>query len=179
MHAQAAGPTAPVRSLPSALEKLPLLLEALGPEPPRLFLDFDGTLSDIVDDPEDAALVSGLQPVLQRLAARIPLAFVSGRETSDVEGRVRIEGAAFAGSHGLDIRGPGFTHRVGAEASAALSELLPRLLALASEFPGLHVEEKALGLAVHYRGAADVNPVRLEETLSRLAGERPTLRLIR
>ena len=179
MHAQAAGPTAPLRSLPSALDELPALLEALGTELPRLFLDFDGTLSEIVDDPEDAALVPGLKPVLERLSVRIPVAFVSGRERSDVERRVGIQEAAYAGSHGLDIRGPGFSHRVGAEATAALSQVLPRILALAGEYRGVQVEEKALGVAVHYRGVDGLRPGELGEKLTQLASEQPALRLIR
>lgn len=178
MHAQAAGPTAPVRSLPSALEELPSILKALGTDPPRLFLDFDGTLSEIVDDPENAALAPGLGRVLERLADRIPLAFVSGRGRSDVEQRVRVRRAAYAGSHGLDIRGPDFAHRVGVEASAALSRILPGVLALADDFPGVRVEEKTLGVAVHFRGAGDVRSDELESALSRLAKDEDTLRLI-
>ena len=179
MQAKAAGPTSPVQSLPSALERFPSVLDLLGPAPPRLFLDFDGTLSEIVDDPEDAILVPGVGPILRRLASRVSLAFISGRERSDVERRVGVPAATYAGSHGLDIRGPGFAHQVGAEAARVLAALRPRIEALAAAHPGVQVEEKSLGLALHYRRAPQVPSDSLESALHDLVLDQPALRIVR
>ncbi|PQM49140.1 Trehalose-phosphate phosphatase [Mycobacterium talmoniae] len=57
-----------------------LLDEAEGVQRPAVFFDFDGTLSDIVDDPDAARLTDGAGEALQRLAAHCPVAVLSGRD---------------------------------------------------------------------------------------------------
>jgi len=170
--------TAPIRALPSALDGFSVLAERVGPCP-RVFLDFDGTLSDIVEDPKAAGLLPGVAPLLARLAARVPVAIISGRERADVEARVSVPGLTFAGSHGLDIRGPGFAHQVGQESRAALERVGQPVDALASEFPGVRIERKAFGLAVHYRSAAAPVHDAVQDAVSALAAPEPTLRVIR
>ena len=57
---------------------------------PAVFFDFDGTLSDIVDDPDSARLVAGAGEALQNLAAHCPVAVLSGRDLADVSKRVGL-----------------------------------------------------------------------------------------
>lgn len=49
-----------------------------------LFLDYDGTLTPIVERPEAAVLGEDMRAVLRRLAARHPVAIVSGRDLAEV-----------------------------------------------------------------------------------------------
>ncbi len=71
-----------------------------------MFLDYDGTLSPIVDRPELAELDDATRAVVARLAGRCPVAVVSGRDRRDVEARVGLSTVAYAGSHGFDIALP-------------------------------------------------------------------------
>ena len=45
---------------------------ALGDRQPAVFFDFDGTLSDIVDDPDTATLAAGAAEALQSLSRTVP-----------------------------------------------------------------------------------------------------------
>ena len=58
-----------------------------------LFLDFDGTLSPIVDDPHQAALAPRAQELLRRLhrMAGIQIAIISGRNLNDIRSRVGLD----------------------------------------------------------------------------------------
>ena len=120
-----------------------------------LFLDFDGTLSEIAPTPDEAVAVTGSTEVLAGLAERFRLvAVVSGRRTSEVEKRLaRPKGVRVFGLYGLESeRGP--DDRI-EEGSRAVEEVLPRVMELAAGLPGSLVEPKGSNLAVHYRLARD------------------------
>jgi trehalose-phosphatase len=124
-----------------------------------LGLDYDGTLAPIVARPEDAALLPGAAAVLRSLAQRTDtrIAILSGRALSDITGRVSLDGAFYAGNHGLEISGPG-VQRVHPRATAS-RELLRTIAAHLQEqlaaVPGAQVEDKRLTLSIHYRRVAD------------------------
>src|SRR5256885_10928881 len=90
--------------IPSALEHVQQ--SAQGGDRLAMFLDYDGTLTPIVSHPEDAWLSDSMRRTLRELAARMPVAILSGRDLDDVRRRVDIAGIVYAGSHGFDIAGP-------------------------------------------------------------------------
>jgi len=139
-------PRADWRSLPARIANQPAVL---------LLLDFDGTLSDIVARPKDATLRPGNAELLQALSRNpgYTVGIISGRGVDDVSRRVGVDGLAYAGNHGLEIRGPGLEYRHPAATAAipALSEAAARLTAALAEIPGAQVENKTLTLTVHYR----------------------------
>jgi trehalose-phosphatase len=124
---------------------------------PQIFVcsDFDGTLSPIVDRPEDALLPGGMRRALAKLATtdRVALAIVGGRERGDVYARVGLPGITYAGNHGLEISGPGlfFVEPTAASQSPALHQLAGQLAAALQAVPGAFVEDKGLTLSVHCR----------------------------
>lgn len=124
-------------------------------------LDFDGTLTPIVDRPEDAALAPAAHRALERLAARprVVVAVVSGRRWSDVSGRVGLPGVIVAGNHGMEIRGLGlhFAEPTASALRPALAVLVAALRRALREVPGVVVEDKGLSVSVHYRQAAPEN----------------------
>src|SRR5450432_2088117 len=91
---------------PDALAKIRERLR--GGCPLSLFLDFDGTLAPIVNDPGDACLGPDVRRILEALAARDDtlVAVISGRALADLRPRVGIANAIYAGNHGLEISGP-------------------------------------------------------------------------
>ncbi|MEE9219877.1 MAG: trehalose-phosphatase, partial [Acidobacteriota bacterium] len=94
------------RNLPSALAERDQIALRLRGRRPAVFLDYDGTLTPIVSRPELATLPAAMREVLKEVAARVPVAIVSGRDRRDVEALVGLEGLIYAGSHGFDITGP-------------------------------------------------------------------------
>lgn len=130
------------------------------PPPPELlaeaslFLDFDGTLVEIAERPDAVVVDRALVELLARLADRLDgrLALVSGRPAGEV--RVLLPGtrATVVGSHGMEfVHADGRTHR--ADRPEALAEVLAAFTAHAEGRPGLLVEDKPLGVALHYRMA--------------------------
>jgi hypothetical protein len=70
---------------------------------PTLFLDHDGVLTPIVDDPAAATLGDDVRAAVQRAADRLTVAAISGRGLDDVSAMVDLPGLACAGSHGFDM----------------------------------------------------------------------------
>lgn len=128
------------------------------PPPPSLldgaalFLDFDGTLVELADAPDAIRVPGGLSGLIERLAARLGgrVAIVSGRALADLGRHVACRGVAMAGSHGLELR-----LADGRIAPAARPEALDEARAAVARFaasdPGLLVEDKPAGVALHYR----------------------------
>lgn len=124
---------------------------------PAVFFDFDGTLSDIVEDPDAARPVAGAVDALAALAASCPVAVLSGRDLADVRARVGLAGIWYAGSHGFELTGPDGAHHQNDAAADALPVLAGAAASLRERLesiPGVVVEHKRFAVAVHYRNAA-------------------------
>lgn len=161
----------PSRELPSALSA-GAVEERLQGRRPALFLDFDGTLSPIVDRPDDARLDAGMRAAIDRLAERCTVAVISGRDRQDVERRVGLERVWYAGSHGLDVRGPGGEAFAPEGADAAVPALERAAEHVAESLAGLEgivIERKRFALAVHYRMAAAEDAERAIRVVRELA----------
>jgi len=72
-----------------------------------LFLDFDGTLAPIVEDPAAARMSGDVWEALRNVARQdgIVTTIISGRAVEDVYSKVRVEGLIYAGNHGMEIFG--------------------------------------------------------------------------
>jgi trehalose 6-phosphate phosphatase len=121
-----------------------------------LFLDLDGTLAPIAPRPEevrgDDELWSVLEALDQRTGGR--LAVLSGRTIVEID---RITGGlakAVAGVHGLERRSAD-GGVVRAEAPEGLYAARGVMEAFAARRPGMLVEDKGLGVALHYRQAPE------------------------
>jgi trehalose 6-phosphate phosphatase len=146
---------------------------------PAVFYDFDGTLSEIVEDPDSARLVDGAADALTSLSAACPVAILSGRDLADVRERIGLPGLWYAGSHGFELTGPDGTHHQNPEAAASIPVLTEAAADLADQLghiPGVVVEHKRFGVAVHYRNA-DRDRVGEVAAAVRTAGQRTALRV--
>jgi len=121
--------------------------------------DFDGTLSTLVPDRNDAELHPMCRDLLKDLSEKPGhfAAVLSSREIEDLVGRVPLPRVLLGGASGLVWRFPG-GHRLrpGEPAEARRDEsarALAPLLARLSSFPGVDVEDKGWSVAVHYRHA--------------------------
>lgn len=138
-----------------------------------LFLDFDGTLVELAAAPDQISVSPDVDPLLKRLGDRLGgrLALISGRAIGDLERYVQCAGLAVSGSHGFELRLRNGRHAP-REAEHDLSEARQRLAGLAAETPGLLVEDKPFGIALHFRQAPDEQPrlARIMAELARSAG---------
>jgi len=122
-------------------------------EAPRcaLFLDFDGTLAELVDEPRDARLPEATRRVLRTLAQR-PKArvfFISGRRRSDLAKRVGLPGCRYLGLFGYED-----SARAGAGQSAAVQRLRAQAEERVAGLPNVWIEDKGLAFVLHHRDAA-------------------------
>ena len=74
-----------------------------------VFLDYDGTLTPIVSDPDAATLSDHMRDAVGKLSDRATVAIVSGRAREKLRNFVQLPELYYAGSHGFDIDGPGGT----------------------------------------------------------------------
>src|SRR5271166_3753400 len=91
-------------------ERLPEIERQIAKAPHLLvLLDYDGTLTPLVDRPEIAVLDPRTRLAITTLAGRpiTSVAILSGRALEDVKTLVGIDGLIYAGNHGLEIQGPG------------------------------------------------------------------------
>lgn len=137
--------------LPHATENIGGIVAAAGGRRIAVFLDYDGTLTPIVDRPQDATLSETMRTAVARLAQACTVSIISGRDLDDVRERVGLEELYYAGSHGFDIRGPGIERQLGTEARPALQRATETLRDRLADVEGAIIEPKRFSLAVHYR----------------------------
>ncbi len=119
-----------------------------------VFLDYDGTLTPIVDRPELAILDASTRRTLQRLSRAWPTQIVSGRGVDDVRRLVGLDSLWYAGSHGFDIVAPagvGGTRQIAPEIAPDMHAAADELRRATADMPGVSVEDKRLSVSVHYR----------------------------
>src|SRR3954469_25532436 len=121
-----------------------------------LFLDFDGTLVELAEAPDLIAVPATLPDLLLRLSDRLGgrLAILSGRALADLERHLGCTGFALSGSHGLELRLPD-GHILSHPPALDLAEARTAVARFAAERPGLLVEDKPAGIAVHFRRAPE------------------------
>ena len=164
-------------TLPNALDT-DALSSRLDGRMPAVFLDYDGTLTPIVEHPEDAHLADASRSALIRLAQLCPVAIVSGRDMPDVRGMVAVDDLIYAGSHGWDIDGPDIRVEYrGDEFLPLLDDAEDDLRQRADAVTGARVERKRFAIAVHYRQVPDDHVPRIEEAVRSVATTRPKLRV--
>jgi trehalose-phosphatase len=126
-------------------------------QPLALLSDYDGTLVPIVDHPALAKLPAKTRDMLQRLAMqpRIVVGILSGRRIDDLKEMVSLPVVCYSGVSGLELEldGVRIAHPSAAKGRDIMAGLAVPLRELAAGYPGAWVEDKRLGLTLHYRAA--------------------------
>lgn len=134
-----------------------------------LFLDFDGTLAPLQDDPDTVVLPVGGADQLRTLAKDLDgaLVLISGRSIQDLSARTPND-LWRAGGHGQDICRPGESAATSADdAPIELREAVSREV---QQHDGVRIENKGRVIAVHYRQNPSVGPT-LATSLSNISDE--------
>ena len=129
---------------------------AADPRAAALFLDVDGVLAPIVDDPGRARVPDAVRAELRRLAGRYGLvACVTGRPSADAQRIVGVPELRYVGEHGLELD----------PEAARFADEIHRI---ADESGWPDVEWKPHSAALHYRTASD--PQAARQRLEAVAG---------
>ncbi|KAK9162796.1 hypothetical protein Syun_003698 [Stephania yunnanensis] len=128
---------------PSALNMFEQITSASKGKQIVLFLDYDGTLSPIVEDPDRAFMSEGMRRAVKNVARYFPTAIVSGRCRDKVYSFVRLTELYYAGSHGMDIKGP--------SKSSKNKKVYKVLVERTKSIPGAKVENNKFCASVHFR----------------------------
>lgn len=161
------------RQYPSALTSFEQIVKSAKGKRIALFLDYDGTLSPIVDNPDCAFMSDAMRAVVKNVAKYFPTAIISGRSRDKVYEFVGLAELYYAGSHGMDIMGPvrqsipndnadtiQSTDKQGKEVNLfqPAREFLPMidtvfhsLMENTKEINGVKVENNKFCVSVHYR----------------------------
>jgi len=148
--------------LPSAIHSYSSILLKIMNKKPILFLDYDGTLTPIVKDPEKAYLSEDMRGILEKLANRTQVCMVSGRAMQTVKDFVKLENVVYAGSHGFNISGPGNMHmepKGGKNALESLNEVEIMLNNKIRSIENVYIERKKYAIAIHYRNIKNKDDV--------------------
>ncbi|KAK3154827.1 hypothetical protein QOZ80_2BG0195560 [Eleusine coracana subsp. coracana] len=153
---------------PSALTSFKHIVANAQGKKIALFLDYDGTLSPIVDDPDKAFMSPAMRAAVRNVAKHFPTAIVSGRSRKKVFEFVKLKELYYAGSHGMDI----MTSAANSEHTTEkckeanlfqpackflpmIDEVTKSLLEVTSEIAGARVENNKFCVSVHYRNVAE------------------------
>ncbi|CAI0546683.1 unnamed protein product [Linum tenue] len=131
-----------------------------------VFLDYDGTLSPIVDDPNSAFMSDEMRAAVREVAKCFPTAIISGRSREKVKEFVQLSNVYYAGSHGMDIMAPprpvksceGNTPTVVMDKKGTEVLFQPILTELEEEtakIKGAMVEDNRFCVSVHFRHVKD------------------------
>ncbi|KAG2583772.1 probable trehalose-phosphate phosphatase 6 [Panicum virgatum] len=173
---------------PSALSKFDQVVAASKGKQIVVFLDYDGTLSPIVDDPDAAYMSDTMRRAVRSVAKHFPTAIVSGRCRDKVFEFVKLAELYYAGSHGMDIKGPAKGSRHTRAAKGVLfqpaSQFLPMieqvhesLVEKTRSIPGAKVENNKFCVSVHFRCVDEKSWSALAETVKSVLKEYPKLKL--
>ncbi|CAI0546679.1 unnamed protein product [Linum tenue] len=131
-----------------------------------VFLDYDGTLSPIVDDPNSAFMSDEMRAAVREVAKCFPTAIISGRSREKVKEFVQLSNVYYAGSHGMDIMAPPrpvVMDKKGTEVLfqpaksflPAIQKILTELEEETAKIKGAMVEDNRFCVSVHFRHVKD------------------------
>ncbi|KAI5435809.1 probable trehalose-phosphate phosphatase C [Lathyrus oleraceus] len=174
---------------PSALNMFDQIMYKANGKQIVVFLDYDGTLSPIVADPNKAYMTKKMRMTLKDIARHFPTAIVSGRCLDKLFSFVRLTELYYAGSHGMDIKGPtnkkstkkGGNDEVllqpASEFLPMINEVYKILVEKTKDVPGAMVENNKFCLSVHFRCVDEKSWTTLAEQVSLVLNDFPKLKL--
>jgi len=157
--------------LASAIESFAAIKKSAATKSIVVFLDYDGTLTPIVDTPDKAILSPQTRDVLIELSKKCVVGIISGRDMKNVKTLVGIDSLIYAGSHGFEITGPREFKESSSKGIAflpALDQAQKVLEEAISQIKGVLVERKKFAIAVHYRLADPADVPEIEHAVDKV-----------
>ncbi|CAI9092049.1 OLC1v1027198C7 [Oldenlandia corymbosa var. corymbosa] len=183
---------------PSALASFEQITNSARGKRLVLFLDYDGTLSPIVDNPDNAFMSRAMRAAVKNAAKYFPTAIISGRSRDKVCEFVRLTELYYAGSHGMDIMGPVqpvskdhkkcirsidnqgkevILFQPASEFLPMIDEVLKALIEKTKDIKGAKVENNKFCVSVHYRNVEEKYWTTIAQYVEEVMKQYPRLRL--
>lgn len=184
---------------PSALKSFEQITNFAKGKRIALFLDYDGTLSPIVDNPDCAFMSDAMRAAVKRVAKYFPTAIISGRSRDKVYEFIGLTELYYAGSHGMDMMFPVKpsvsddqphcfrpTDKQGKDVSLfqpaaeflpMISEVYKSLVESTKGIEGAKVENNKFCVSVHYRNVAEKSWDMVAKCVQNILKDYPRLRL--
>lgn len=184
---------------PSALNSFKQITNLAKNKKIVMFLDYDGTLSPIVDDPDRAFMSNAMFSAVRNFAKYFTTAIISGRSRDKVYELVGLTELYYAGSHGMDIKGPvrhsvtddlpeftKLTDQQGKDVNLfqpakeflpMIDEVFKTLVENTKNIIGAKVENHKFCASVHYRNAEEKNWPAIAQCVHDILKNYPRLRL--
>ncbi|XP_050229155.1 probable trehalose-phosphate phosphatase F [Mercurialis annua] len=184
---------------PSALNSFEEIANFAKNKKIAMFLDYDGTLSPIVDDPDQAFMSDDMRSAVKNVAKYFPTAIISGRSRDKVYELVGLTELYYAGSHGMDIKGPinktvsnghpnctQYTDQQGKDVNLfqpakefipMIDEVFRTLVEITKDIKGAKVENHKFCTSVHYRNVDEKNWSTIAQCVHDILKQYPRLRL--
>ena len=145
-----------------------------------VFLDFDGTLVEIEDHPDDVRVDDSTRQFIERLRDKVgrALALVSGRDIHIVDRLLHPLKLPIAGVHGLQRRDACGRLHTPIIDRRAVECIAARVEAAFSAEPGIVVEKKTGAVAIHFRLRPDFEK-RCCALARQIVRNRPDLHLVK
>ncbi|KAI3818031.1 hypothetical protein L1987_11833 [Smallanthus sonchifolius] len=190
-----------LREHPSALTSFNRMINVAKGKQIIVFLDYDGTLSPIVSDPERAFMSDQMRAAVCDISNCFPTAIISGRSREKVYDFVKLDGVYYSGSHGMDTIGPALKNNSYAknyqqrsfdnegnefivfqpaqDFLPAVKKMLTEIKERTQNIPGVAVEDNMFCLSVHYRHVKDEDYGKIEEEVKFMLANHPDFHLTR
>ncbi|XP_040989310.1 probable trehalose-phosphate phosphatase F [Juglans microcarpa x Juglans regia] len=185
---------------PSALNSFEQIINRAKNKKIAIFLDYDGTLSPIVDDPDRALMSNDMRSAVRNVSKYFPTAIISGRSRDKVYELVGLKELCYAGSHGMDIMGTLSHSHVSNDHSNCIKsnekqgknvnlfqparEFLPlidevfrTLVENTKGIKGAKVENHKFCASVHYRNVDEMNWPTIAQCVHDILKDYPRLKL--
>ncbi|KAM0832270.1 hypothetical protein ACQ4PT_065009 [Festuca glaucescens] len=146
-----------------------------------LFLDYDGTLSRIVDNHDEAFMSDDMRDAVRRAAELFPTSVVSGRSLKKLKEFVRLDELHYSGGHGMEIIMSYETdpYKPAAGYEVFITEATHLLENAVSTISGASVENNVYCVSVHYRNVEAKDWGLVEEQVKKVSEGFPQLRQTR
>ncbi|XP_068665679.1 probable trehalose-phosphate phosphatase C [Aristolochia californica] len=179
---------------PSALKMFDQMMCGAKKRRIAVFLDYDGTLSPIVDEPDRAFMSEAMRSAVRDVAEHFPTAIISGRCRDKVYEFVQLPDVYYAGSHGMDIMVPSQHPNNCGNSDMKLGneevlfqpakEFLPKIDEIykvlnerTMKIRGVLIENNKFCLSVHFRRVNEADWSILEEQVKNVLKGYPNFRL--
>jgi len=137
-----------------------------------LLLDYDGTITPLVERPELAILFEETRELLKNISglSKYTLCIVSGRPLEDVKKLVGIENVYYVGNHGFEAEGPdvNYINPDVIKIKPIIDELCQKFTDELKHIDGILVENKNITLAVHYRMVSENDVPEVKNIFTRI-----------
>lgn len=131
-----------------------------------LFLDYDGTLVDIVSDPDNALLSDNVKNLLQQLSKKYITTIVTGRDLTDIKRKVDIDNIGYIACHGFQIESTLLHKDFSKEYVEIINEAGKLLKHDLENIEECIIEYKRCILTIHYRNVKQNDLIKIINIIS-------------